>query len=59
MLWTILDKEMIKSYSNTSSTSYSVSFIIKAAKKRRKIALDNARTVQNEFGISPRLTAVK
>ena len=50
---------MIKNYSNTSSTSYCVSFIFNAAKKRRKIAMNNARAVQNEFGISPRLTAVK
>ena len=53
------DIGMIKSYSNTTTTSYSVNFIYKASKKRRMIALDNARIVQNEFGIAPRLKAVK
>ena len=50
---------MIKDYFNTKTVSYSVRFIYKAAKRRRMIALDNARIVQNEFGIAPGLKAVK
>ena len=50
---------IIKDYSNSSSTSNSVNFIFKAAKKRRTIALDNAKEVQMELGIAPTLTAVK
>ncbi|MCQ2957620.1 MAG: hypothetical protein MJ180_01820 [Candidatus Gastranaerophilales bacterium] len=50
---------MIKNYSNNSSISNGVSFILKAAKKRRMIAMDNAKEVQAELGIAPTLTAVK
>lgn len=50
---------MIKDYSNTKALSYSVRFIYKAAKRRRMMALDAARSVQNEFGIAPGLKAVK
>ncbi|MCR4881091.1 MAG: hypothetical protein K6A44_03970 [bacterium] len=50
---------MIKDYSTSSTTSNSVSFIYKAAKKRRMIALNNARAVQLECGLAPKLQAVK
>ncbi len=50
---------IIKDYSNSSSTSSSVNFIFKAAKKRRALAMDNAKAVQLELGIAPMLSAVK
>ena len=50
---------MIKNYANKSSMSNSVNFLYKAAKKRRSIALDNAKEVQIELGIAPKLAAVK
>lgn len=50
---------MIKNYATSLTTSNSVSFIYKAAKKRRMIALNNARTVQLECGLAPKLKAVK
>jgi len=52
-------EHMIKSYSNNSVISNGVNFILKAAKKRRMIAMDNAKEVQLELGIAPALTAVK
>jgi len=50
---------MIKNYAHKNTTSQSVNFILKAAKKRRTIAFDNAKEVQLELGISPMLMAVK
>lgn len=50
---------MIKNYSNNNSVSNAVSFIFKAAKKRRAIASANAKEVQLELGISPALMIVK
>ena len=52
-------EHMIKNYSNSSVISNGVNFILRAAKKRRKIAMDNAKEVQLELGIAPSLTAVK
>lgn len=51
--------EMIKSYSNNSKNSNGVNFILRAAKKRRLIALEKAKEVQLELGISPKLVALK
>ena len=50
---------MIKNYSNKNSISNGVSFIFKAAQKWRKIAIENAKQVQLELGIAPKLVAVK
>ena len=52
-------KMLVKDYSNSSSISNGVSFIFKAAKKRRALAMDNAKAVQLELGIAPSLSAVK
>ena len=50
---------MIRNYANQNSISNGVNFILKASKKRRTIAFENAKTVQLELGISPMLLAVK
>ena len=50
---------MIKNYSNKNTVSQGVAFIFRAAKKRRTIALNNAKEVQLELGLSPSLMAVK
>ncbi len=50
---------MIKNYSNNSTNSNSVSFILKAAKKRRILAMDKAKEVQQELGLAPLLVALK
>ena len=50
---------MIKSYSNNSVISNGVNFILKAAKKRRMLAMENAKEVQLELGSAPSLTAIK
>ena len=50
---------MIKNYANKSSISNSVGFIYRAAKRRRMMALDNAKEVKLELGIAPKLSAVK
>lgn len=50
---------MIKNYSNKKNISNSVNFILKAAKKRRLIAYNNAQEVQLELGIAPSIYAVK
>ena len=50
---------MIKNYSNNSTNSSAVSFIFRAAKKRRTMAISKAKEVQVELGIAQRLSAVK
>ena len=50
---------MIKNYSNKNTVSQGVAVIFRAAKKRRTIALNNAKEVQLELGLSPTLMAVK
>jgi len=50
---------MIKNYSNNSVNSSAVSFILRACKKRRAMAMNNAKEVQLELGIAPKLTAIK
>ena len=50
---------MIKNYANSSSTSNAVSFVYRAAKKRRIVAMNNAKAVQNELGLAPKLFAIK
>ena len=50
---------MIKNYSNKNTVSQGVAFIFRAAKKRRTIALNNAKEVQLELGLAPTLMAVK
>lgn len=50
---------MIKNYSNKNSISNSVNFLFKASQKRRKIAMENAKQVQIELGIAPKLFAIK
>ena len=50
---------MIKNYSHKNTISQGVSFILRAAKKRRMIAMENAKEVQLELGIAPMLSAVK
>ena len=50
---------MIQNYSNNGSISNGVKFILKASKKRRMIAMEKAKDVQLEWGISPMLMAVK
>ena len=42
-----------------TNTSEAVLFLLRGAKKRRSMAIANARMVQNELGVTPKLVAVK
>ena len=50
---------MIRNYSNNTINSNAVNFILKACKRRRTIAMNNAKEVQLELGIAPKLAAIK
>jgi len=42
-----------------TNTSEAVLFLLRGAKKRRSMAVANARLIQNELGIMPKLVAIK
>ncbi len=51
---------MFNNFNNPSSnTSDAVLFLLRGAKKRRSFAMANAKAVQGELGVMPRLVAVK
>lgn len=52
---------MVNNFNNvpTASTSDAVSFLLRGAKKRRSMALANAKMIQCELGVIPKLVAVK
>jgi len=43
----------------SSNVSGSVSFLLRGAKKRRSLAVAQAKMIQGELGVIPRLVAVK
>ena len=43
----------------STNTSEAVLFLLRGAKKRRSIAISNAKMIQGDLGVMPRLVALK